>query len=54
MTTTVIKPAKPVKPANFVKRIIERHEHKIVWIGMPLLCCAIWGMIVTGAIALCH
>lgn len=48
MTTAAIK---PVKPAN-ARGFIERHQHKIVWIGMPLLCCAIWGMTVAGALAL--
>lgn len=51
MTTATIK---PVKGQNFAQRIIERHQHKIIWIGMPVLCCAIWGMAVAAAVALCQ
>lgn len=52
MTTATIKPQKTAKTVNAVKRVIVRHQHKIVWIGTPLLCAAIWGMAIAAGIAL--
>lgn len=51
-TAAALPPIKPAKVRSALKRIIDRHQHKIVWIGMPLLCLAINGMLIAGAVAL--
>jgi len=42
----------PIKAGNVVKRTILRHQHKIVWVGAPLLGLAVWGMAIAGAMML--
>lgn len=42
----------PIKAGNVLKRAIHRHQHKIVWIGAPLLGLAVWGMAIAGAMML--
>ncbi len=51
-TAAALPPVKPVKVRSVLKRIIDRHQHKIVWVGVPLLCLAVWGMALAGAAAL--
>lgn len=50
--TAALPPIKPAKARSTLKRIIDRHQHKIVWLGVPLVCLAINGMLIAGAVAL--
>lgn len=35
-----------------IAQFLGRHEHAVKWVALPLMCLAMWGMMLTGLYAL--